>query len=235
MPGMVRYPALDAMASFIDSPDSVYGTGNDGSATMDGSSIVIGVTPSANVYTMARDVYFYNLTINAGVRLNPNGYRVFVKNQLTLGASTTIGYTSGFGTAGSIQQGGAVDTAVTHSLGGASQTRTATAPTAALGGSQYFQQPLQAIDGFSVTAAGGPTFLRGGAGGVGRQGGGVIILSARYISGPTTGTATISAKATSPGGGGVILIVSSGATLPASVTTDVTGFAAGTVNYMQLV
>ena len=50
---MVRYPALNAMASFIDSPDAVYGTGNDASVTMDGSSIVVGVTPSSNVYTMA--------------------------------------------------------------------------------------------------------------------------------------------------------------------------------------
>ena len=235
---MVRYPALNAMASFIDAPDAVYGTGNDGSATMDGTTVVIGVTPVTLgylVYTMTRDTYFYNLTINSGVRLNTNGYRVFVKNQLTLANNSLIGFTNGFALSGSIQGGGAVDTAVTHSLGGASQTRTATAPTAALGGSQYFQQPLQAIDGFSVTASGGPTFLRGGAGGVGQTGGGVVILAARYISGPITGTATISAKATSPAGGGVILIVSSGATLPATITTDVSGYAAGTVNYMQLV
>jgi hypothetical protein len=232
---MVRYPALNAMASFIDAPDSVYGTGNDGSVTMDGSTIVIGVTPSTNVYTMSRDTYFYNLTINSGVRLNPNGYRVFVKNQLILSSSATIGYTTGFASAGSIQQGGAASTPVTHSLGGSSQTQTATAPLASLGGSQYFQQPMQAIDGFSITASGGPTFLRGGAGGVGQAGGGAIILAARYISGPTSGSATISAKATSPAGGGVILIVSSGATLPTTVTTDVTGYASGTVNYMQLV
>ena len=235
MAGMVRYPALNAMASFIDAPDSVYGTGNDGSVTMDGSTIVIGITPSSNVYTMARDTYFYNLTIGSGVRLNPNGYRVFVKNQLILSSSAMIGYTTGFASAGSIQQGGSAGTPVTHSLGGASQTQTRTLPLAALGGTEYFQQPLQAIDGFSITASGGPTFLRGGAGGIGQAGGGVIILAARYISGPTSGSATISAKATSPAGGGAILIVSSGATLPTTVTTDVTGYASGTVNYMQLV
>lgn len=232
---MSRYPALNAMASFIDAPDAVYGTGNDGSVTLDGSTIVIGITPSTNVYTMTRDVYFYNLTINAGVRLNPNGYRIFVKNTLTFGAGASIGYTTGFATPGSIQQGGAADTAVTHSLGGASQTRAATAPTAALGGTQYWQQPLQAIDGFSITASGGPTFLRGGAGGVGQAGGGVVILAARYIQGPNTGSATVSAKATSPAGGGVVLIVSSAAALPATVTTDVSGYASGTATYMQLV
>ena len=235
MAGMVRYPALNAMASFIDAPDSVYGTGNDGSVTMDGSTIVIGITPSSNVYTMARDTYFYNLTISPGVRLNPNGYRVFVKNQLILGSSAMIGYTTGFASAGSIQQGGAANTPVTHSLGGASQTQTSTLPLATLGGTVYFQQPLQAIDGFSITASGGPTFLRGGAGGIGQAGGGVVILAARYISGPTSGSATISAKATSPAGGGAILIVSSGATLPTTVTTDVTGYASGIFYYMQLV
>ena len=62
-----------------------------------------------------------------------------------------------------------------------------------------------------------------------------MIVAARYISGPLSGTAQISAKATAPAGGGVVLIVSTAANLPANVTTDVTGQNAGTVNYMQLV
>ena len=234
MTAIVKYGS-NGLAQFLDAPDAVYGTGNDGSVTLDGTTTILSMVPSSSVYTATRDLFFYNLTLSGSVRLNPNGYRVFVKNQLSFGTSSIIGYTTGFSSAGSIQQGGAVSTSVTHSLGGASQTQTVTAPLASLGGSQYFQQPLQAIDGFSITASGGPTFLRGGAGGVSQDGGGVIILAARYISGPISGSATISAKATSPAGGGVILIVSSGATLPATVTTDVTGFAAGTVNYMQLV
>lgn len=80
-----------------------------------------------------------------------------------------------------------------------------------------------------------PTFLRGGAGGLAQPGGGVVIIAARYITGPTSGTAYIKAPATAPAGGGVILIVSSAASLPASVSTDVTGQNPGTVNYMQLV
>lgn len=62
-----------------------------------------------------------------------------------------------------------------------------------------------------------------------------MILAARYISGPGTGTAYIKAPGTAPAGGGVILIVSSSAALPANVSTDVTGQNPGTVNYMQLV
>jgi hypothetical protein len=104
-----------------------------------------------------------------------------------------------------------------------------------MGGSDYFKVPYQAITGYSITASGGPTFLRGGAGGTAQAGGGVVIVSARYISGPASGTAYIKAPATAPAGGGVILVVSSASALPASISTVVTGQNAGTVYYMQLV
>lgn len=237
MAGAVRYPSVSPFATFIDSPDPIYGTGVDGNVTFDGSSTVLSMAPSSSVYSMTRDIYCNNLTINASVRLAPNGYRIFVKNLLNFaGDNATIGFTAGYATSGSIMQGGAAATSVTHSLGGsASSTYTATAPTAALGGSTYFQQPRQAILGYSITASGGPTWLRGGAGGTGQAGGGVVIVSARYIAGPSAGTGYIKAPGTSPAGGGVILIVSSAASLPASISTDVTGANAGTVNYMQLV
>lgn len=224
----------DSMAQFIDSADPVYGTGMDGDVVLDGSTTVLGMAPSASVYTMTRDMFFNNLTLNTSVRLAPNGYRIFVKNVLTFtGNNATIGFTAGFSTAGSIQQGGAG--AVSHSLGGSATGNSATPPTAALGGTQYWSIPRQAILGYSITASGGPTFLRGGAGASGQTGGGVIVLAARHISGPASGTAYIQAPATSPAGGGVILLVSSAVALPTSVTTDVTGQNPGTVNYMQLV
>lgn len=233
MPGILRYPST---ATYVDSADSVYGTGMDGDAVLDGSTTVLGMAPSSSVYSMTRDMYFDDLTLNTSVRLAPNGYRIFVKNVLTFaGANATIGFTTGYSTAGSIQQGGAATTAVTHSLGGSATGYTATAPTAALGGSEYFKIPHQAILGYSITASGGPTFLRGGAGGSGQAGGGIVILSARYIAGPASGTAYIKAPGSAPAGGGVILVISSGAELPSSISTDVTGQNSGTYNYMQLV
>jgi hypothetical protein len=236
MAGMVRYPAANAMASFIDAPDPVYGTGADGDATLDGTTTVLSMAPSSSVYSMTQDMYFNNLTINAGVTLKPNGYRIFVKNLLTFGGNNSIiGFTTGYATSGSIFQGGAAGTAVTHSLGGSATGFTATAPTAGTGGSAYYTIPRQAVLGYSITASGGPTWLRGGAGGSGQAGGAVIILAARYIAPPTSGTGYIKAPGTAPAGGGVILIVSSAATLPAGVSTDVTGQNVGTVNYMQLV
>lgn len=233
MPGITRYPST---RTWIDSADPVYGTGMDGNAILDGSATVLGMAPSGSVYSMTKDMFFNNLTVNTSVRLAPNGYRIFVKNLLTFGgADATIGFSAGYSTAGSIQQGGAASTAVTHSLGGSATGFTATAPTSALGGSDYYKIPEQAVRGYSITASGGPTFLRGGAGGSGQAGGGVIILSARYIAGPSSGTAYIKAPGTAPAGGGVILVVSSGAALPSGVSTDVTGQNAGTYNYMQLV
>jgi hypothetical protein len=223
-------------AYYNESVDSVYGTGADGDAVLDGTTTVLSMAPSSTVYSMTRDIYFNDLTVNANVRLAPNGYRIFVKGTLKfVGANSTVGYTAGFSTDGSIKQGGAASTAVTHSLGGSATGFTATAPTAALGGSNYFRVPTQAITGYSVTASGGPTFLRGGAGGASQAGGGIIILAARYISGPASGTAYIKAPGTAPAGGGVILIVSSADALAAGISTDVTGQNAGTVYYMSQV
>jgi len=223
-------------AYFNEGVDHVYGTGADGDAVLDGTTTILSMAPSASVYTMTRDMYFNDLTINTSCRLQPNGYRIFVKGTLRfMGTDSTIGYTTGFSTAGSIAQGGGLLTAVTHSLGGSATGYLATAPTEALGGANYFRVPSQAVTGYSITASGGPTFLRGGAGGVGQAGGGIVILAARYISGPASGTAYIKAPATAPAGGGVILIVSSGAALPAGISTDVTGQNPGTVYYMTQV
>lgn len=223
------------MAAFLDAADPIYGTGVDGNVVLDGTTTILGMEPSSNVYTMTADVYFHNLTINGSVHLQPNGYRIFVKNILTMHNSSRIGFTTGFATIGSIGAGGAIDTAVEHGLGGASATRTVTTPIDELGGANYYKIPHQAIRGWAVSASfTTPTFLSGGAGGIGQAGGGVVILAARYIS-IGSGTATISAPATAPAGGGVVLIVSSHSALPVSLSTDVTGENPGTVNYMQLV
>lgn len=238
MASINKYPAANAFASFIDAPDPVYGSGSDGSETI-----------STNT-TLSSDKYYYNLEIAANTNLITNGYRVFVKNILTLHNGSLIGFTTGSSANGSISGGGANNTAVTNSLGGNSATQSATAPTASNGGtgdkttqSGYWYQPTQAIKGYAVTASQTtPLFLRGGAGGANGAGGGVVILSARYIScDATTSNASISAPGVAGsggGGGGVVIIVSAQASLPANVSTNVTGGTGcqnGTVIYSQLV
>lgn len=234
MAGVIRFPATNTLAAYLDSADPIYGTGSDGTQVLDGTTTVLGMAPSSSSYSMTSDLYFHNLTINSNVILAPNGYRIFVKNSLILQSNATIGFSTGFSSNGTIAQGGAANTAVAHSLGGSATGFAANVPTAATGGTNYYKHPRFAVQGYSVTAS-GITMLRGGAGGSNQAGGGVIILSSRYITGPDSGTAAIKAPGTAPAGGGVILIISSAASLPASVTTNVAGQNVGTVNYMQLV
>lgn len=245
MPGISRFPTANAFAQFLDAPDSVYGAGTDGSVTI-----------SSNT-TLTSDMFYYNLTVNANTVLNTAGYRIFVKNILTLNANSTIGVgtannysmTTGFSGSGSISGGGGSTQSVTNSLGGNSASQSATAPTASAGGtgdkvtqSGYWYQPFQAVKGYAVTASQTtPLFLRGGAGGSSGAGGGVLLLSARYISPSQAGVSYIKATGASGaggGGGGVILVISTHAVLPSGITTDVSGGTsceAGKVIYLQQV
>lgn len=238
MTGISKFPASNAFASFIDAADPVYGTGSDGSVTI-----------SANT-TLSSDKYYYNLEISANTNLITAGYRVFVKNLLTLRNGSLIGFTTGSNANGSISGGGTTNTAVTNSLGGNSATQVAAVPTVSNGGtgdkttqSGYWYQPTQSSKGYVITASQTtPLFLRGGAGGASGAGGGVVILNARYIScDANTVNASISAPGTAGsggGGGGVIIITSAQASLPANVSTNVAGgtsCVAGTVIYSQLV
>ena len=182
--GLLTKYGTSPLSGFSNAPEIIYGTGSDGSVTFDGSSTVLGFAPSSSVYSLTRDIYCYNMTVGDGVRIQPNGYRIFVQNLLTLGNASRIGWanSTGWATAGTIHQGGAATVSVTHSLGGNGSTTSATEPTSALGGTNYYKQPHQAVRGFAITASGGPTYLRGGAGGSTGLGGGVIICAARYIA-----------------------------------------------------
>lgn len=234
MPALVKHGS-NGLQQFLDASSIIYGDGIDGSVNFDGSSTVLSIAPSSSVYQLTRDIYCYNMLVGANVRVQPNGYRIFVENILQLADGSVIGWADSVGwtTTGSIKGGGAAGASVTHSLGGStgqSGAGTATPPTAAEGGSNYYRQPLNAIRGYAITASGGPYYLTGGAGGStasGNIGGGVIICAARYISGPPTGTAIFRADA---GGGnsgiaghGVIITISTQSSLPTNVTTSLKG------------
>jgi hypothetical protein len=62
----------------------LFGDGSDGNRTLDGSTAILGMVPSGNIYTATRDLYFDNLTINTGITLKPSGYRIFVRGTLTV-------------------------------------------------------------------------------------------------------------------------------------------------------
>jgi len=225
MGGIVRLNAPDPLEEYVNSADEIYGTGVDGDATITTNT------------TMSADMYYLNLTIDSGVTLNTNGYRLFVKNNLILNNNAVVGLPGGFSGEGSVSGGGAAGASVTNSLGGNSGTgETATAPTAANGGSQYYQYPSQAILGYQITASsGGPVYLKGGAGSTTDSGGGVVIVAARYIS--IDGTAQIAATGGTDAGGGVVMLVSTPSVAPAGLVLNVDGqgsAAEGTAIYLEV-
>lgn len=88
-----------------------FGDGSDGNAIADGSTAVAGMSLSGGNYTLTRDVYFNDLTINVGVTVFPSGYRIFVKDTLTLNG--TIDRSGAAGT-----NGGAGGNALGGGVGG---------------------------------------------------------------------------------------------------------------------
>lgn len=62
---------------------ALFGTGIDGAVTFDGSTTVLGLVPSGNVYTLTRDIAVSSMTVNSGVTVNQAGFRIFVTGTLT--------------------------------------------------------------------------------------------------------------------------------------------------------
>ena len=205
--------------SFDVIPDSIYGSGADGNVTI-----------SSNT-TLTRDMHYNNLDVNAGVTLNTAGFRVFVRNTLTMAATsgnqsdTIIGRVGGVSTSGTLKGGGLA--AVTDSLGGNGNGYTATAPDE---GAAYFNHPDVAIPAIIVNAGQTtPVALNGGAGDSVNYGGGVVVVCARKLQ----GYGTIEASGETTTGGGVVFIVSQSLPLT-GIATDVTGYAAGTVKTFKV-
>ena len=84
--------------------DWVYGDGSDGTVTFDGTSTVLGMTPSSNFYTLTRDLYLANATINTNTFIWTNGYRIFCNGTFTGSGTAAIGAISPLGNGGSLSQ-----------------------------------------------------------------------------------------------------------------------------------
>jgi hypothetical protein len=166
--------------------DSVYGTGSDG------NTIVI-----SNV-SLSRDMYFNNLTINSGFHLNTNGFKLFVKNTLTVNGS--VGISAGV-TVSNATLVGTSNTAAntTNSIGGSAAGVTYTAAQASSDVRSYIENILM---GASVSISGTVSAFTGGAGG----GNGVAgtVTPATAGTGATNGAAgTAGTGATAGGAGGI--------------------------------
>ena len=97
----------------------LFGDGSDGVAVCDGVSTVVGMAlisvsygGNGAGYVMTRDCFFSNLTVNAGIRINTHGYRLFVSEWLinnglihANGGDGHTGNYNGTPTAGNVQGG----------------------------------------------------------------------------------------------------------------------------------
>jgi len=60
----------------------VFGDGSDGGVTFDGSNAVAGTTRSGSTYTLTRDVYYIDATVNSGSIIVMAGFRMFCTGTL---------------------------------------------------------------------------------------------------------------------------------------------------------
>lgn len=151
--------SVSATGATPASPKSAYyGDGSDGAVTLDGTTTVTGMVPSASVYTAVRDLYYTTLTINGSVVLNMGGYRLLTTGALT--NNGTIRRNGVAGTAGSGGVGGTGGAAVDPGYIGGS----------AAGGNGASATNTGTIGGGAGVSAGGSGGA-GGASGAGQAGG----------------------------------------------------------------
>jgi hypothetical protein len=115
-----------AIGNYLD----VLGDGSDGAMTLDGSTTIVGMSRSGNVYTMTRDILPSSLTINSGVTLTPAGYIIqcsgTITNNGTISGSGNPGLANGTAPAAS---GSTTPAYQPGEPGGAGGTTTGTAGT----------------------------------------------------------------------------------------------------------
>lgn len=70
---------------------TLFGDGSNGTLVFDGTSIVASLTPSGGVYNMNKDIYATNLTINSGVTVVMNGWRIFATGTVTNNGTIAMG------------------------------------------------------------------------------------------------------------------------------------------------
>jgi hypothetical protein len=149
--------ALDERITALESVHSgAFGDGSDGDILLDGFPIPPGYASLAgSTYTLTRDVFAENLTINNGMELATAGFRVYCKGTLT---TIGTGKITANGSAGSGINGGAGGVAGAVLGGGAGATGVSSGAGAA---ASNLTSALGGAGGAGGTGAGGA----GGAGG----------------------------------------------------------------------
>lgn len=88
---------------------AVFGDGSDGTVTFDGTTTILGLTPSSSTYTLTRDLFLAAGTINSGVSVKTNGYKLWCAGTLTNnGTIMWNGNNASGATAGAVLSGASI-------------------------------------------------------------------------------------------------------------------------------
>lgn len=196
----------------------VFGDGSDGAVTFDGSTTVLGMAPSGNVYTLTRDLVLASSTINNGVSLNCKNFRVFCNGTLTNNGTIHANGGDGSGVGGgSSNNSGSLGTANNHTGGSGGNPGAGSAGTNA-------STTLGGAGGAGGSGPGGAGGAAGTAGAPGVQGGSMrtfpnalVLNSAGLANGATpiragagggggAGDGVSSAGGGGGGGGGLLVV-----------------------------
>lgn len=190
------------------------GDGSDGSVTFDGTSTVLGLSPSSSTYTLTRNIYTSSMTVNSGVSIKTGNYAIFCTGTLTVnGTIRNNGTNGGAGNSGLNSLGGSGNgTSGTpsenigdnHFPGGSMGEGNQIAGSGANGGTGAGSQAGAPAAGASTNAVvnGGSTGNSGGAGGAGGSGNGGANAGGASRSGGAGGTAPNGTGATGVPGNG---------------------------------
>lgn len=145
-----------------------FGDGSDGTVTFDGTTTILGLVPSSNTYTMTRDIFCHNCTINSGVSIT-GGYRFLDDGVLVLNGKIHRN-----GGAGSTPTGGIAPVSALFQAGQNGGAGGSTAGAAATAGTNSPQDaPNGCVTSFAAAAANGGR-CQGGGGGAGAGGVGAV-------------------------------------------------------------
>ncbi len=148
---------------------AVFGDGSDATVTFDGTTTILGIIPNPNsasvgVYTLARDIFLAAGTLNSGISIITNGYRIFCSGTFTNNGTIKWNGSS----VGDSQTGGA---AIGNSTGtviagtGANGPGTAGGTSTTTTGGNGTAQSGQSLGGTGGTGGTGTGANTGGTGG----------------------------------------------------------------------
>lgn len=83
-----------------------YGDGSDGALHFDGSTTILGIVPSGNVYTLTKNVFASSITLDSGVTIKTSQYVICCSGTFTFNGVLNDDGTNASGTTGGASLGG---------------------------------------------------------------------------------------------------------------------------------